>query len=260
MILALGLALIGADAVRAAPSGQPSWAARPNGEDVARAYPKEAAHRGEPGQAVIACRADARGRLPRCVPLAMTDAGFALAALKLGPIFRLRPKTSTGESVEGLIIVIPIRFTVDGSRSEELVHTLGSPAFLLRPGSGPGSIACGTSGVRESCTAHLLAWREEVALGESAAIVAPMVEKADSSLDCRVGAEGRLEGCALTGDFTPEERARLQPLIAKFRAPDATLDGHSTAGGRVVIPLPWRALGRVAADYLKFAGEAAGPP
>lgn len=244
----------------APPSGETTWAARPNGEDVARAYPKDAARRSKPGQAVIACRADAKGRLSPCIPLAMSDSSFAVGALKLGPIFRLRPTTSTGESVEGLVVVIPIRFTVDGSRSPDLVFAFGSPAFLLIPGEGAGSIACGTPDAPRSCTAHPFAWREDVGLKESAAVVAPLAERADSTLECRLGAEGRLEDCALTGEFTSQERARLLPLIAKLRAPETTQDGRPTAGGRIVVPLVWRALSQVAAAYLKFDPAAADPP
>ena len=259
--LALGLMLAGGSLANAAsPSGKTSWAARPNGEDVARAYPKDAARRGEPGQAVIACRADAKGRLSPCIPLAMANASFAVGALKLGPIFRLRPTTSTGDSVEGLVVVIPIQFTIDGSRSPDLVFAFGSPAFLLSPGEGVDSIACGTAEGPRSCTAHPFAWREDVPLAESAAVAAPLAERPDSTLDCKVGGEGGLKDCVLTGEFTDPERARLMALIAKLRAPERTHDGRPIAGGRIVVPMIWRALSQVAVTYLKFDPAAADPP
>lgn len=258
LALALTLALTGV--AKAAPSGDPIWTARPSGEDVARVYPLEAWARKEAGQAVLVCRADAKGRLSPCRLLAMSDTSFGAGALKLGPLFRLRPTTSTGESVEGLVMVLPIQFTVDGSRSPDLVYALGSPAFLLVPGKGPESVACGTPDAPQTCIAHSLVWRQNVGLAESAPVVASLAAQPDSTLDCRVGPEGRLEDCTLTGQFTPEERARLLSLIAKLRAPDATRNGLPTAGGRIVAPLIWRALRQVATAYLKFAPQAADPP
>jgi len=122
-MLALILAVVLAQAAAAPPAGptlpvvtQPDWVRKPNGEDVARYYPQGAQMKGLAGRATIECQVVAAGALSSCRVLeeSPADEGFGEAALKLGPLFKMRPATKNGVPVDGGIIRIPIRFELPG--------------------------------------------------------------------------------------------------------------------------------------------------
>lgn len=92
----------------------PHWLRRPHGEDMARTYPRKA--RGANGGATLRCLIDARGQLTGCAVLREDppDLGFGEAALKLAPLFKMKPVTDDGRPVEGGVVMIPIRWTIAG--------------------------------------------------------------------------------------------------------------------------------------------------
>ena len=91
----------------------PDWKMRPTAQDMARVYPRPAARQGLAGVATLACAVTKEGKLTGCAvhDEAPTGAGFAAAALKLAPIFQIRPMTRDGVPVDGGGMRIPIRFT-----------------------------------------------------------------------------------------------------------------------------------------------------
>ena len=121
MALAGVIALAGAGAVWAASPapylvGKPDWVAKPNGNDLVRFYPEAASKAGKTGMAAISCRVRPDGSLRACKVRNQNPAryGFGAAALKMSPLFRMRPKDGDGHSTAGAEVIIPIKFALAG--------------------------------------------------------------------------------------------------------------------------------------------------
>lgn len=89
------------------------WVRRPNGDDKDRVYPPAArtAHIG--GEVVLSCGITAAGTMANCLVISETPDGqkFGEAALRLTPLFRVKPMTREGWPVEGGVVKFPIKFT-----------------------------------------------------------------------------------------------------------------------------------------------------
>lgn len=85
------------------------WTTLPTGEDLRFFYPVQKWRDGAPGLARLQCLLADGGRL-RCRVASGGDPSFGDAALKLSPILRLAETDSTGASVRGRQIIVPIRF------------------------------------------------------------------------------------------------------------------------------------------------------
>jgi protein TonB len=94
----------------------PRWAALPDARDLERAYPPRALENGIEGSATLVCLVTTQGTLTACdvATETPTGQGFGKAALKLAPDFRMVPKTEDGVPVEGGVVRVPIRFTLEG--------------------------------------------------------------------------------------------------------------------------------------------------
>lgn len=91
----------------------PEWVSKPDGDDLARAFPRKAVlARQSTGAATISCAVAKTGKLEDCTVIEETPAGFdfGLAALQLQRQFKLRAKLKDGQSTEGGRVRIPIHF------------------------------------------------------------------------------------------------------------------------------------------------------
>lgn len=91
------------------------WLRKPNGDDMAAAYPREAGARGASGAAVIKCVIQTNGLVRACTLIRedQPGLGFGPAALVLSRVFLFKPAMRHGEAVEAEIS-IPIAFLTDG--------------------------------------------------------------------------------------------------------------------------------------------------
>jgi TonB family protein len=117
LALAGAIALAGAGAVWAASPAsrliqEPDWVQKPTGEDLARLYPKAAMDAGKEGFAVISCHVRTDGTLRSCRLRKQNPAkyGFGEAALKMSPLFRMKPQTKDGRPTSNGMVNIPIKF------------------------------------------------------------------------------------------------------------------------------------------------------
>ncbi|WP_395644954.1 hypothetical protein [Terricaulis sp.] len=85
------------------------WTTLPTSEDLRFFYPVQQWRNGAEGSARLQCLLVDGGRL-RCRAATGASPGFADAALKLSPILRVSETDSTGASIRGRQIVVPIRF------------------------------------------------------------------------------------------------------------------------------------------------------
>lgn len=90
----------------------PDWRKPKNVDNPLRFYPEAAQRRGIEGGAIISCVVDAAGALHDCAVLEETPAGwgFGEAAMRMSVLFTMKPKSRSGQSVEGGVVRIPLRF------------------------------------------------------------------------------------------------------------------------------------------------------
>src|SRR5262249_42405562 len=94
----------------------PDWLRRPNGDDMATYYPPRASDLGKEGRVMIKCTVSERGTVENCSVVSEDPEGlgFGGAALRLSKLFKMKPKTSDGQSVGGAEVSIPIAFKLAG--------------------------------------------------------------------------------------------------------------------------------------------------
>jgi protein TonB len=94
----------------------PQWTSRPNGEDVAAAYPSKAARRGLPGRGTADCIITPEGRLAECKVRDVLPAGqdFEDGVLKLTKLFKMKSRDAEGALVAGRAIFVPFRLEPPG--------------------------------------------------------------------------------------------------------------------------------------------------
>ena len=96
---------------------KPDWERVPGGtcgSGPGTYFPPGPQRSGQTGSAMIRCRVTARGTVEKCIVLSEDPPGlgFGEAALKMSCLFKMKPKTADGRSVEGAEVNIPIRFNL----------------------------------------------------------------------------------------------------------------------------------------------------
>lgn len=90
----------------------PPVATAPTGGDMLTYYPQRAMTLGKEGRAVIKCNVTPELTLIDCAVVSETpaDFGFGAAAINLSRLFRMKPRTASGEATAGAQVTIPIAF------------------------------------------------------------------------------------------------------------------------------------------------------
>lgn len=95
---------------------KPRWIRTLSTEGMAEVYPQAAIKAGvKAGQGAITCTVTAVGELSDCKAVRESPAGldFGAAAIKASTAMRMNPWTKEGDTVDGLVITLPIAFTWD---------------------------------------------------------------------------------------------------------------------------------------------------
>jgi TonB family protein len=109
----------------------PDWASRPDGRQVAEAYPPLAVLLRIEGRSTLSCTVSSEGQLRNCVTQETTPTGLGFdgAALKLAESFRMTPKREDGRATSSGTVRIPVRFVLpeDTRRHTGAAPDIGAP-------------------------------------------------------------------------------------------------------------------------------------
>lgn len=191
--LGCAAALATATAGRTEPTGTPDWLRRPSGEEIARYYPAEAMDKSVSGRVTVLCSVLATGMLENCsvVSESPVGMGFGEAVIQMAiHEFRMKPTTSTGASVAGASVRIPVVLLAPTYSNRSIITEAvwdAAPTFEDVAAAWPASVG-------------------DLATGSAV-------------LRCRTISTGELRNCTIAGQ-TPKgapfgEAART--LVGKFR-------------------------------------------
>ncbi|MFC3080490.1 TonB family protein [Phenylobacterium terrae] len=233
--------LVAASAAAAQPRviTNPDWAAKPNAELMADAFPTAAQKLLIQGAATVSCVVSAMGLLEKCsvVSEAPAGLGFGAGALRLTEHFRMKPKTVNGEPVAGGTVRIPIRFTLPPPDAPPAKPTPVSAARL--------EAARSMMGPAEEHTAMWVKWGE----AEAAAM-------ASQQLDPGVLAAAKQAFTNAAQRFAPQwTEAQIAELAASYEEPElrGLAKFAKTSAGRAWLELdglPLVSWGEITQEYI----------
>lgn len=97
---------------------KPRWISSLTANGMAQAYPQAAIKAGVlSGQGTARCKVTAKGELTDCQAVSESPAGldFGAAAVKAASAMRMNPWTREGDTVDGMVVTLPVQFTWDST-------------------------------------------------------------------------------------------------------------------------------------------------
>lgn len=243
---------------------RPEWVRKPSGQDIANAL-NSTASRGQPvGWAVMRCRATAAGTLNPCrVIIESPDPGpIGKVALKLAPIFRLKPAMKDGKPIDGGHILVPI---IIGSptATPRTTYSPGRPSFMLTPltgrRTGAPQMPCPFDTEKTTtCEAREIYWTDTPMLEDTAPLIIEAQQTTGvSTVVCQFTAAGRFENCKIDGENSPGATKAVGSTLAKLKAPQLANGQPMPAPTMVAVLYDWATLTKAANAIL--ADEKAWP-
>jgi TonB family protein len=196
----------------------PAWIAAPNFAQVAQAYPRRKAGDPMTGSAVVRCQVQRDGRLKYCVEVAEDPKGqgFARAATRLGPFFRL---DTTGITIKpgSTFADVKVQF-VDPTSAAFRDRRIGQPRWVVAPDPARAIALFPAKALAKGLT---------TGLGTAA---------------CRVSASGALDACRPAAGDPPDDgfsEAAVE-LASQMRMAPWTDGGGPVDGAFIDVPIRFR--------------------
>jgi hypothetical protein len=230
------------------------WERKPQADQMAEIAKRTAGPAETVGWALMKCRVDAQGRLSPCkVVVESPDSGpIGRIALRLAPIFKLKPVTKEGEPVEGGIVLVPIAIASPDKAIPPMSYTPGRPSYTLvqatenRPGVT--RILCPLGSDKTTiCEANEFFWEKGLRLDESAPIILATEQTTGvSTLFCQFTAAGRFENCQIDGENNPRILAAVSKILAKLKSPKRFWSDEPVAPASIAMVYDWAVLTKAA--------------
>lgn len=258
VLLAAGAANVQAPAAEQKPT-RPEWIRKPSADEIVQTL-KRVIRNGEPvGWALMKCHVTAKGILDPCrVIIENPDPGeIGKVALKLAPIFRLKPAVKDGQPVDGGDILVPI---VIGSPegTPRTSYAPGRPAYVLSPASSkkagvmqmPCPLGVNAGGL---CEAREIYWTDAPALEDTAPLILEAQQETGfSTVFCELTATGRFEKCQMDGENSPSAVKAMSRTLPKLKAP-VFMSGEPVATPAIVaLVYDWTILTKAARAILAY--------
>ncbi len=250
--IALPCALLAATALAQTPAyhrltgDQVIWNRKPEGGDIAAAYPRAAMDAGRAGAAVLECLLTPKGGVDDCVVLAESEPAFGEASLKVVRRFGFDPRKAPPEALTGAVVAIPISWGAPNAAPPSLEYVAGRRAYLMTPTTAAGKIACGTKAAPDQrCDLHDLSWDRQPLLEDTA----PAVRSVNggppvTGLLCTPRPDRQLDGCEPLGEPTDAQLTAMDQLAGMYTAKAEANDKTPLAQGRVMLRFNWPVLRR----------------
>ncbi|NQE61061.1 hypothetical protein [Caulobacter sp. RHG1] len=243
----------------AAPT-RPEWVRKPSGQDIANALDSTLSLGQQSGWALMRCWVTAAGTLKPCrVIIQSPDPGkIGRVALKLAPIFRLKPAIKDGKPVDGGHVLVPIVIGSPETGTPRLTFSPGRPSFVLTPltgreKTGARQMACPFDTDKTPvCEAREVYWTDTPMLEDTAPIIIDAQQATGlSTVFCRFTAAGRFETCRIDGEEGPGATKAVSKTLAKLKAPVLADGQPMPAPAMVALVYDWTTLTKAAHAILE---------
>ena len=212
MSVVLGMVMAAAVSSQPVVLDDPEWKDMPSRDQVEAVYPKG----GGEGEVRLRCGADADGRLHDCTVITESPRGrgFAEAALKLAPLYRLAPPYKPPKTAREAVFNVRFEEVSNSFALPAKTAVITNPDWARRPN------------------------------GDEFSRFYPNVDNSgEAHIRCDVRADGRLAGCLVLSESPPGQgfgEATLK-IASFFQMKPRLIDGRPVGGAVVETTIRWLA-------------------